>query len=195
MHASPELQELAAALAAAQREMSNPRLDSVNPHFKSRFASLAGVRECVREPLAKHGLSYVQLLGSSDALVTCETVLMHKSGQWISGTFGVAPVKRDPQGMGSAATYARRYSLMAIVGVVGDDDDDGNSASTAPNGKQAPADDAESRMILDSLREAAHDGLEALQACFRALPKGDALSAVWAAHGASLKAAAARAPA
>jgi hypothetical protein len=194
VQSSPMLQELAAALAAAQREMNNPRLDSVNPHFKSRFASLAGVRDCVREPLARHGLSYVQLLGSSADMVTCETVLMHKSGQWISGTFGVAPTKRDPQGMGSAATYARRYSLMAIVGVVGDDDDDGN-ASSAPASRPAQADDAESRLILDSLREAALDGIEALQARFRAIPKGAALSAVWAAHGDSLKATAAKVPA
>ena len=131
MNRSDTINELATALAAAQAELHNPAFDSANPHFKSKFASLAGVRDTITPTLTKHGLSVLQILGNDDNRVTCETVLMHKSGQWISGTFAIAPTKPDAQGTGSAATYARRYALMAIVNVVGDEDDDGNAAAAS----------------------------------------------------------------
>jgi hypothetical protein len=128
--------KIAKALAAAQAEMSNPAFDSQNPHFRSRFASLAAVRNAVVPVLSKHGICLTQNLQTQEKGLACFTTLWHESGEYL--TFGplVMPAsKPDAQGMGSAATYARRYAMMAVCGVVGDDDDDANSAS----GKPAPA--------------------------------------------------------
>lgn len=128
MNKSDSIANLAAALVAAQAELRNPAYDSKNPHLKNEYASLASVRDTVTPVITRHGLSFTQLLGSDKGEVQCTTVLLHKSGEWISGTFGVPAVKNDPQGFGSAATYARRYSLLALLGVVGDKDDDGDRA-------------------------------------------------------------------
>lgn len=125
--------ELFAALAKAQAEMSNPGFDSTNPHFRNKFASLAAVRNAVVPVLAKHGISMSQDLQSVEGGVACTTTLRHGSGFAISFGPLVLPVsKNDAQGFGSAATYARRYSLMAVAGVVGDSDDDANAASGKP---------------------------------------------------------------
>jgi hypothetical protein len=129
MNKSESCKELATSLAKAQAEMKNPGLDKTNPHFKSKFASLAGVRDSVVPVLAKHGISVVQSLEHSDHGIACETMLLHSSGEWLSGTLVLPVSKEDAQGYGSAATYARRYALMSFAGVVGDEDDDGNAAS------------------------------------------------------------------
>lgn len=136
MEKSDSIAALAAALAKAQAELKNPSFDKTNPHFKSKYATLAGVRDAVMPVLTKHGLSVTQLLGAHDSGVSCTTMLMHSSGEWIASRLDMPVSKQDAQGFGSASTYARRYSLMAITGVVGDDDDDGNAATAA---KPAPA--------------------------------------------------------
>lgn len=127
---SETISSLAKALIAAQAEMKNPAFDATNPHFKSKYASLASVRAAVLPCLNKHGLTVTQLLSNTDGEVTCETILIHESGEYIGSSLTIAG-KRDAHGAGSAATYARRYTLQAIVGVVGDDDDDGNGAVSA----------------------------------------------------------------
>lgn len=121
---SEQINELAKALAAAQGEMSGAIKDSKNPHFKSSYADLASCMDSVREQLSKHGLSYSQTPEPNEAgrVVLC-TTLMHSSGQWIRGRVSIRPVKDDPQGYGSALTYARRYGLCAIVGIAQVDDD------------------------------------------------------------------------
>jgi hypothetical protein len=130
--------ELNAALAKAQAEMSNPKFDKTNPHFRNKFASLAAVRDAVLPILAKHGIACVQDLASVEGGVACTTILMHASGQRVAlGPLKMPVSKQDAQGFGSAATYARRYHLMAVANVVGDEDDDANEAT----GKPAPAED------------------------------------------------------
>lgn len=123
----PPIAELAAALCKAQSQMEGAKKDANNPHFKSKYADLASVWDAIREPLTKNGLSVVQLLRSIQGGVEVETILMHSSGQQISDVFAVPASKNDAQGYGSAATYARRYALMAMVGVA-PEDDDGNAA-------------------------------------------------------------------
>jgi len=121
---------IAAALAKAQAEMSNPSFDSTNPHFRNKFASLAAVRNAVVPVMAKHGIFVSQDLASAEGSVSCVTILTHASGQQMRFGPLVLPVsKNDAQGFGSAATYARRYALMAVACVVGDDDDDANAAT------------------------------------------------------------------
>ncbi len=139
MNRSDSVKELASALAKAQGEMQNPKFDTVNPFFKSNYASLASVRNTVIPIFAKNGLSIIQSLRSTEKGVECETMLLHSSGEWVSDTLSLPIVKHDPQGYGSAATYARRYSLMSFSGVVGDADDDANAASDLKGKPKATA--------------------------------------------------------
>lgn len=125
---SESISSLAGALAKAQAELRNPGFDSNNPHFRSKYASLAAVRDAVIPILSSHGLSVVQCPIYSDGQAGCETILMHASGEYISNTLTLPVDKANAHGVGSAQTYARRYSLMAFAGVVGDEDDDGNAA-------------------------------------------------------------------
>lgn len=129
----PKVDQIAAALVKAQLEIQNPPLDTVNPFFESRFASLPGVRNAIVPIMAKHGIAVVQDLQTNDKGVVCTTILLHTSGQRMSfGPLYMPSTKADAQGFGSAATYARRYALLALACVAGEEDDDGNTAS-APN--------------------------------------------------------------
>lgn len=132
MFQSDSINELAAALAAAQAEMKQPVKNSKNPHFGNRYADLNEVITTANPILARHGLAIVQTTDYSGGMVVLTTTLLHTSGQWVSGTYPVIPVKPDPQGYGSAMTYARRYAYSAIAGLAADDDDDGNAASSKP---------------------------------------------------------------
>ena len=123
----PPIADLAAALCKAQAQMEGAKKDATNPHFKTKYADLAAVWEAIREPLTSNGLSIVQLLRDVQNGVEVETILLHSSGQQISAVLAMPASKQDAQGYGSAATYARRYALMAMVGVA-PEDDDGNAA-------------------------------------------------------------------
>lgn len=140
MNRSESIGKIASALAKAQTAMKNPGLDKENPHFKSKFASLAAVRDAVAPALAAQGIAVVQALTATEHGITCETMLMHgESGEWISDSLEVPTAKDDAQGYGSAATYARRYSLQAMCCIVGDDDDDANAATaTGAKKKREP---------------------------------------------------------
>lgn len=120
--------KLAAALAKAQGEMKNAILNKVNPHFKSKFADLAAVRDATIPSLAKHGLSIVQFTKISDGNLLLTTRLMHESGELIEGEYPLPPAGTAPQAMGSALTYAKRYCWSAMCGIAADEDDDANEA-------------------------------------------------------------------
>jgi hypothetical protein len=129
MKTSEQINELATALAAAQAEMKNATLNRTNPHFKSRYADLAGIRDTVTPALTKHGLAVVQGTDTTDSGIVVVTRLLHKSGQWMESRF---PISFDkPQTMGSAYTYARRYSLSAMCSISADEDDDANAANAS----------------------------------------------------------------
>lgn len=128
---SEQINELLSALAKAQGELNGAKKDAKNPFFKSSYASLASVWDAVREPLAKNGLSVIQTTDEVEGVTYLVTLLGHASGQWIEGRLKLNPVKSDPQGLGSAISYARRYALQAIVGTYAEDDD-GNMASHHP---------------------------------------------------------------
>ena len=122
------LDKLAPALAKAQGAIEGAKKDSLNPHFKNQYADLASVWAACRKPLTDNGLSVIQSLGNEEGRVSCDTMLLHVSGQWIRSGFSMMPQQNTPQAFGSCATYLRRYSLQSIVGVA-PDDDDGNQAS------------------------------------------------------------------
>lgn len=133
---STEINELAAALAKAQGQLTPAAKDADNPYFKSSYATLDSIWRVARAPLSSNGLTVVQLPMFDESGMYLITTLMHLSGQWLRSYYRITPVKADPQGIGSALTYARRYALAAIVGVTtADDDDDGNAASGKPDTK------------------------------------------------------------
>lgn len=137
MNKSNELNELGVALAKAQGQIKNAVRDSDNPFFKSRYADLAAVWDVCRKPLSDNGLSIVQSVTSDSDHHYVETMMLHSSGQWINDTVKLTLKADDMQAMGSAITYARRYSLAAFAGVAPDDDDDGNAASGKSDNKPA----------------------------------------------------------
>lgn len=130
MERSEQIGDLAGALAKAQGAIKGAAKGKANPFYKSSYADLACVMDACREALSKNNIAYIQSTQFDADNKWIETLLVHSTGQWVSSRYPVKPVKDDPQGMGSAVTYARRYSLMALVGIVAEDeDDDGNAAS------------------------------------------------------------------
>jgi hypothetical protein len=123
------MKQIATALVKAQKAFGPALKSSTNPHFKSRYADLAACVEAVISGLNDNGIALIQKCHNCDNGVMVETVLIHESGEMLEcGTLHVPASKQDPQGYGSALTYARRYSLMAACGIA-PEDDDGNSAS------------------------------------------------------------------
>lgn len=139
MAMSQSVGELIAALGAAQAEFPSVKKDRQGYGYK--YADLSSCLEAVREPLSKNGLSIVQFPSSIDGKQFLVTHLMHTSGEYITGEYimetDVLAKMNSCQAMGSALTYARRYSLAAMVGLTLEDDD-GASTSTRP--KQMPTD-------------------------------------------------------
>ncbi len=136
MH-SESIGALAKALSEAQGEMTHASKDAENPAFKrgnkaSTYADLSNVIEAIRLPLSKHGLSYVQAMKPHETMAVVETTLMHASGEWISSEVALPVAAKTPHGYGSAFTYARRYSLAAIVGIAQADDDGNAGSAVAP---------------------------------------------------------------
>ncbi|MBX7062891.1 MAG: ERF family protein [Pyrinomonadaceae bacterium] len=134
MRTSEGISDLAKALTEVQASLAPAKRDSTNPYYNSTYADLSSVWESCREPLAKNGLSVIQgnRVGEANTLIVV-TILIHESGQWVQSELCLPLSKSDPQGVGSAMTYGRRYGLAAIVGIVADPDDDANAAS-AKNG-------------------------------------------------------------
>lgn len=134
---SNEIGKLACALAKAQAEMANPK-KSHTAHIASKggaryeyhYADLAEIIDAVRPALSKHEIAFVQVLRTNGKNVL-STRLIHASGQYIESLYPLADVLLDAQAMGSAITYARRYSLCAILGIAAEDDDDANAAMEA----------------------------------------------------------------
>lgn len=136
-----ETGKLAEALAKAQAQIKGAVKDATNPHFKSKYADLASVWDACRKPLADNGLSVTQSGRVTEYGPVLVTTLLHTSGAFVTGEIPLLMGKQDMQALGSALTYARRYGLAAMVGVVADDDD-GNAAVAAkaePVKAKAPA--------------------------------------------------------
>jgi len=136
---SEQINELVTALAKAQAEMQNAPYNQTNPAFKSKYADLASIRDATIPSLTKHGLSLFQMTKLNGEGMSLVTRLAHSSGQWIESTYPL-PIADRPHVMGSAITYARRYSWAAICGIAAEADDDGNEAQEgSKNGKSLPA--------------------------------------------------------
>lgn len=123
------MQKIAPAFIKAKTEFSPALKDRMNPAFKSKYADLGACLDAVNEALLNNGIAMIQRTFEDATGVTVETVFLHESGEMLeNGKLHVPAHKQDPQGYGSALTYARRYSLMAACGIA-PEDDDGNAAS------------------------------------------------------------------
>jgi hypothetical protein len=131
------IKQVSAALVKAQRAFGPALKDKTNPAFRSKYADLGACLDAVMDALNANGIALVQRNIPCESGVTVETVFVHESGETLSsGPLHVPAVKQDPQGYGSALTYARRYSVMAACGIA-PEDDDGNAATKARTGMAA----------------------------------------------------------
>lgn len=165
MKTSDKINELAESLAAAQPKIGIAIKNAVNPHLKNRYADLGAVWDACSDALKSCGLAVVQMpQPSDDGKLHLETVLIHKSGQWISGVAVVPIAKQDAQGYGATLTYARRYGLAALLGITQDDDD----------GERACANKAESEAMDWAEKIAASKDMESLRQTFESAFRANA---------------------
>lgn len=129
MQTSEQIGNLAKALSQAQAQFLPIKRESENPFFHSKYADLQAIIDATKGALAKNGIAMVQTVEPAEK-VTILTRLIHETGEWIESKIELKPKADDPQSIGSAITYARRYSLGAILGVASEDDDDGNAATS-----------------------------------------------------------------
>lgn len=173
MKHSESLASLAPAMAKAQAALKPALKEKANPAFKgSKYADLGSVWEACEAALEANGLSIVQGYSTEGAKGSLWTMLLHTSGEYIMGTCPLVLPKDDPQGMGSATTYYRRYGLAAMLGIV-QEDDDGNAGSLAP--KPLPKPHAQPQTSREELDWAAAfdecNTLEELASCWAKVPQ------------------------
>jgi hypothetical protein len=149
MRTSDAINEISTALAKVQGEVSNPVFNKTNPHFKSSYADLSSVLNAVRPYLSKNGISLMQMTNLEESGLVLYTRLVHSSGQWIESVYPVTASGKH-QEIAAALTYAKRLSLSAIVGVAGEDDDDGNAANNVEvKAKAAPKPKVEASKLTE----------------------------------------------
>ena len=134
MKKSDSIKNIASALIKFNSQMDKVAKTSENPFFKSKYAALPEILDAIKQPLIESGLVLTQLPDENGLT----TLLMHESGEWIEATGIMHPVKSDPQSIGSAITYQRRYAIGAILNLNIDEDDDGNKASHTPRENTPP---------------------------------------------------------
>lgn len=199
MRTSESIHEIAAALAKAQAEMGGAIKDSANPFFRSKYADLASVWEACRAALTKNGLSVVQFpkteyTGTPEpyewtsksgekrygvrvvCIVSVLTRLSHASGQWMEDDVSTMLSTGDPQSVGSAITYLRRYALQSVAGVAPEDDDaeaahgqqaNGTSQARQPVPQTVSAPPKGYLDWLDDIKAASDEGTDRLQAAWK----------------------------
>lgn len=182
---------LVEALTAFQADLPRVELDATNPHFKSKYASLGSVTKAVLPKLTEHGFAFSVGSFVDNGLLVVDAHLLHESGESRSLQFPIT--ETNPQKIGSALSYARRYALSALTGVVADEDDDGNAASTPSAAERQiqraadrlapakPAEHPDKVKVREWIKqgsegwEARRDTANAAQTKFKTEFKGDAL--------------------
>ena len=160
MKTSESINELADALCKAQAEMRTAPMSGTNPHLRNRYATLNDIIDTARRPLADNGLSYVQMPCNPEAIdipfIGLTTRIMHQSGQWVETTVyfpmdgGANKAVSAVQAAGSVLTYMRRYALGAALGIVADEDADGNAALAKTQARPAAQPAANSKAAADT---------------------------------------------
>lgn len=171
---SESIAALAKAIALSQLHVENALKSSTNPHFKSKYADLAEILNTVRPVFSANGIAIVQTPTFESGIASVETMLCHESGEFISSVCSSPVSKQDAQGIGSAITYLRRYSLAAMCGIA-QEDDDGQQAVAPPLRQAQPE-----RKLSSTEREM---GVKDM----RAAVDENALKQVWADYHAMAK--------
>lgn len=148
MVTSEPVDKIFPALIKAQSEMGNAKKSAVNPFFKSKYADLAEIIEVSKTLLSENGLGVIQSPGGSGNSVTVTCRIIHVSGQWIEDTITMNATKNDPQSIGSAITYGRRYQLAALFNIA-QEDDDGNEGSGKSDNAKADTQKQEQQKNVD----------------------------------------------
>lgn len=170
------MQKVSAALVKAQKAFGPALKSSTNPHFKSRYADLSACVEAVIDALNDNGIALIQRNIECESGVCVETVFVHESGESLSsGPLHVPAAKQDPQGYGSALTYARRYSLMAACGIA-PEDDDGNAATSAKNAQKPTSKPDPAQEVINGVKAGDASGA----AAYLAGLSESAMNAIWA---------------
>ena len=152
---SENLDKIAPALVALQADLQPVGKSAENPFFRSKYAPLPAVLAALQPLLSRNHLALTVFPSVIDGINGLAFLLVHSSGQYISGEWLLTPAKKDPQGEGSDTTYKRRYGVMAITGLVADgDDDDGQAASVPPKRSTAGSDGSRLGRAKSALREA-----------------------------------------
>lgn len=153
------MKELATALAKAQSEFTTVPQSGFNPHFKNKFSTLEDCINMTRPILARHGLAISQMPNTLDGQYVLTTILMHESGESIVSNQPVVSMKNDPQSLGSALSYCRRYSLTGVLSLAsGDFEDDGNAATAPAKPTPAKAKATKNQSIAERVNAAQHVG-------------------------------------
>jgi len=138
METSQDIKEIASALFIVQSNLEKASKDALNPHYNKKYADLASVWDACRDALIKGEITVIQAPGLDETgTAFVETMLLHKSGQFIKSRAASKPTKQDPQGIGIATTYLRRYGLAAMLGIT-QEDTDGHDDRGANTDKTSP---------------------------------------------------------
>lgn len=163
MRTSETITKIAPALLKAQKAITFAAKDAINPHLKSKYADLPSVIDAVKGALNDSGIMFSQTATESEpTTLRLTTRLIHESGEWIEDTATMPITKTDPQGYGSAMTYARRYTLAAITGLY-QDDDDGQKAAKPATKPEAPAE------LVETAKSMAMQGIKAYETFWKGL--------------------------
>jgi len=169
MRMSETTSEIATALAKAQGQIDDAAKSTINPHFRMKYADIAAVRAAIREPLSVNDLCIVQAPRTVEGGVEVETMIMHKSGEYMAETLKMPLAKHDAQGVGSAITYARRYGIMSMLCLASDDDDGNAAVESAKDTKPEKADPDTIKKLLAEGQEKSKEGVEKLRSWYAGL--------------------------
>lgn len=172
---SESIAALAKAIALSQLHVENALKSSTNPHFKSKYADLAEILNTVRPVFSANCIAIVQTPTFESGVASVETMLCHESGEFISSVCSSPVSKQDAQGIGSAITYLRRYSLAAMCGIAQEDDDGQHAVQEPQTQRQAPSrklSNAEREMGVADMKGAPDEAvLKQVWADYHAMPK------------------------
>ena len=156
MNQTEDIKDLVGALSKVQGAMQPAKFNRKNPFFKSNYADFSSCMDACRDLLSSNGLSVMQFCERIDGQLHLATMIAHTSGQWLKAHLPLFPAKEDSQSVGSAITYAKRYGLSAMLGIVtGEEDDDAEAANGRPpkiDPKLLPQVEEERAKLTDSKR-------------------------------------------
>lgn len=184
-YCSSDITHLAKAMLAVQKQIAPVTKDATNPFTRSRYATLNAVVDACKKALLDNGIWFTQITVPSEVgTIALLTKLTHAETGQYQASLTVLPLQKpDCQGAGSAITYARRYALTAMLGMVTEEDDDGEGAKLPPSRPAKPMPQAQEQTDLPQIAGVTYrnttsaDGQSYVVACGNTHPGKDRLHA------------------